>query len=256
MAIQSVKRAFSILNLFTYRQFSLTLSEIAEQAGLPLSTAQGLVHTLTEEGVLRKDAETKRYRLGNRLSILGSIQTATLEVNQMGAASAHALARETGFMARLAIWEDDGVLITLDALGKPEASRRYHFGNRLSAYCTGLGKAMLAFFSDEFINDYLDRLTPVPYTPHTLLKRSDIEKDLIATRKRGYAISDREYMRIQAGLAAPLFGKDGSVCAALSISGAPEEILFEHQQKNAQRLLEKATEISGYLGYYPTQTQE
>lgn len=255
MAIQSIRRAAAILNLFSYQRYALTLSEIAKAMDLPLTTAQGLVGTLVQEGFLRKEADTKRYRLGNKLSILGAVQTATLEINQVGSALVYALARETRLTVRLGIWEEDGVLTTLNAHGRAEATQRYHSGYRMPAYCLSLGKALLAFSRDSFVDEYLDGLQPVRFTKNTLTTREEIEADLKASRERGYAVGNREFAADTAGLAAPIFCADGLVCAALSISGDADEVLSGDRQKLVRGLLNTAADISAALGYYPPQYQ-
>ena len=83
--IQSVQRALSILELFSYARPDLSLAEISQELGLAKATAHNLIRTLEGKGFLSQDLQTRRYRLGSRLLALGAIMSGTLELNRMAA---------------------------------------------------------------------------------------------------------------------------------------------------------------------------
>jgi len=251
MRVQSIDRAIGILNLFRASRSSLSLSEIATAMGIVKTTIHTIVKTMEYHGFLHQDMYSKKYSLGHSLFELGTIQSANLSINRNASKPVHVLANETGFSCRLAIWDADTVFITMTVIPQGQDTQSRQLGPRLPAYCTALGKAMLAHMPEEMQTNYIKTAEFLSYTQYTITDPEELKKDLELTRKRGYSISNREILLHQTGLGAPVFDEAGNTIAAVSLQLDPENINDTLIEKTAARLLRTAYEISAEMGYQP-----
>lgn len=249
MGIQSVHRALHILSLFSHRRPALGVSEISRSLSLPKGTIHGLIRTLVNQGFLSQDPETRKYRLGLKIYELGIILSGTLDINQKAAQPAHQLAKRTRLMSRIAIWDGDSVMITLNAYPPPYAVLPHQIGPRVHAYCSAIGKACLAFLGDEEINAYLDRIKLVSFTPSTIISKKQLQAELMETRERGYSVDQEEAVQGLGCLGAPIFDREGTVAGSISLSGNPKRVTGDQIKNLAEELLKTAAEISQYMGY-------
>ena len=250
--ILSVEKAIGILSLFSFSQPRWGISEIAKAMGLPKGTTHNLVSTLTSAGFLQQDPETRRYSLGPKLFTLGSIMVGTLEINQKASAPAHRLAEQTGLICRVAIWDTDAALITLNVSRQDTEATAARIGPRVAAYCSALGRALLAHLDPPLLEAYLRELKPVAYTPRTLVTKAKIKKEILETRARGYARNNQELAPARASLAVPLFQGGGALAASISLTGGESDLFGERQPPLVEALLKTAAEISRYMGFYPS----
>jgi len=251
MSVQSVERALKILTLFSHRHPVLGISEISRLMELPKGTAHGLTRTLVKHGFLNQDQSSKKYRLGLKLHELGIILSGTLELNQKAAGPCHQISRRTQLLSRIGLWDGEAVVITLNTHPIPMPVLPHQVGPRIHAYCSGIGKAILAFLAEETLNAYLSRTRLTAFTPHTNTDRDKLLADLETTRLRGYSIDCEEAVRGLACIGAPIFDSGGSVAGSLSLSGPVNQVLGENAASLADEVLATATEISRFLGYFP-----
>lgn len=251
MGIQSVHRALDILSLFSAAQPRLGITEMSNVLGLPKATVHGLVRTLVQRGFLYQDIETRKYRLGLTIYELGTILAGTLKINQVGAGPAHRLAQNTRQMVRVAIWDQDAILVTLNLFPQSQAVRFHQLGPRVPAYCSALGKAILAWLTTEDLAGYLKRTHLSEYTAHTITDRKRLLQDLEQTRRRGYAVDREECLVGLACIGAPVFDHTGRPTASISISGAPELLQDKQLSSIVLELIDAAREISRSMGYLP-----
>jgi DNA-binding IclR family transcriptional regulator len=252
MTIQSVKRATDIISLFSSSRTSLGITQIAVSLGLNKATAWGLVTTLEKQGFLQQDPDTLKYSVGPKLFELGMVYVGSLEINAKASRLVQELASRTRLNARVGIWDGGSVLVTLLALPKAEDSLSHQIGPRVPAYCSGIGKALLAYLKPEELQNYLSGTELVRHTRLTIVTPEKLLKDLEKTRERGYAISLEEMIPGLAALGAPIFGRKKGLAGALSISCPPTTVAGKHMNELADELLRTAAEISQELGFYKT----
>ena len=250
MSNQSIQRAASILSLFSYARPQIGVSDIAKETGLPVGTVHGLVRALQDEGFLAQDTQSRKYRLGMRLHELGSIHVATLEINQKAIIPLGYLARETGLVCRLGVLERDVLVVTLDTMPMAESYAAPYIGAAAPAFCTSMGRAILAFMPDDELEGYLERVELVKYTPHTITDPQELREELARSRERGYSLSRQEFLLNLDSLGAPIFRGEGRVCGALSLNGEPEHMEQDQLLRLARKAMDTAGEISRYLGHY------
>jgi DNA-binding IclR family transcriptional regulator len=251
MIIQSVDRALEILALFSYAKPRWGITEIAAAMNLPKGTIHNIVSTLDAAGFLQKDQETRKYCLGPRLFSLGTIMGGTLEINQKASGPVHSLVERTGLMSRVAIWDLDAALLTLEVTPHNYNALAQRIGPRVAAYCSALGKSLLAFLSSSEIKAYLDRTELIPFTPKTITRKDALLEELERTRKRGYATNNEEIAVGRASLAVPVFGSDHRIAGTISQAGAVDQIFGSETDSLIACLKATAGEISTALGYYP-----
>jgi DNA-binding IclR family transcriptional regulator len=250
MLIQSVDRAADIISLFSSSRTFLGITEIASALKLNKGTVWGLVTTLEKRGFLQQDQGTRKYTIGPKLYELGMVYIAGLEINSKASRPAHRLASRTGLNARIGIWEHGAVLITLLALPKAEDSMSHQIGPRTPAYCSGVGKALLAYLEPRELKSYLKDEPLDRHTVTTIVSPEKLLKDLKKTRERGYSIAREEMIPGVAALGAPIFRRTQELAGAISISGSPETVLGERMEKFADEVVRTAAEISREMGYY------
>ncbi len=248
--IHSIEKAIGILSLFSYARPRWGISEIAHALDLPKGTAHNLVKTLLTAGLLRQDSETRRYSLGPRLFSLGAITAGTLEINQKAGGPAHKLASQTGLVCRIAIWDADAVLITLNVTPQYTEAMATQIGPRVAAYSSAIGRVFLAYMETRELDVYLKSVPFVTFTGRTIVSRSRLKRELKATRERGFAVNDQEMAMGRSSLAACIRGRGGTPEAAISLTGSPGQVLGEQKDLLVSKLRSTAAEISRYMGYY------
>lgn len=251
--IKSVEKASGILSLFSYAQPRWGISEIVHALGIPKGTAHNLVKTLSNTGFLKRDAETRRYSLGPKLFTLGSIMAGTLEINQRAAGPAHKLSTQTGFVCRVAIWDKDAALITLNMAPRYAEAMSTQIGPRVAAYCSAIGRVFLAHMDNRELEFYLKSVQMEAFTSRTIISKSGLKRELKDTRDRGFAVNDQELAQGRASLALPILGKGGELVAAISLTGSPDQILCMEKNSLLSKLRAAAAEVSRYMGFYGAQ---
>jgi DNA-binding IclR family transcriptional regulator len=252
MGIQSVERAIGILNTIAARRSPLSLQELADSLNLAKTTIYTLAKTLKDKGFLQQDLSTRKYQLGFALYELGSIQVSEIKIQRSAEPVLERLAQSTGAECRLGIWDRKSVLITLSAHPASQDWITRQIGPRIPAYCTALGKAILASLKQEELKEYLESIKLVRYTDTTITNIEALLNELEIVRTRGYSISDGELMNYRKSLAVPVFGISRAVSGAISISINQQSIITAREEIIIDKLLRAAQEISMNLGFDPT----
>ena len=251
MSVQSVKRALSILSLFSGKTPRLGITEISQVMGLPKPTVHGLVQTLHDEGFLLQDPETRKYTLGLKIYELGTYLSATLKTNQVGISPARRLSEMTGRMTRVAIWDRNAALVTLNLFPNTHATFQHHMGPRLPAYCTALGKAMLSALPIPVCEEFIEKTDFHPLTSRTRIDKAAFVEEIRQVRINGFATESEEYMNGLSCIAAPIRDAQGECAGAVSISDSPALLSGTERDLHTRELLGTAMEISRALGYLP-----
>jgi IclR family acetate operon transcriptional repressor len=122
-------------------------------------------------------------------------------------------------------------------------------GSRTPAHCTSLGKAILAFSTDDQVAAFLKGRMLKPYTPKTIITGSRFRENLCATRQRGYAFDDEEREPGLRCIGAPVWNSNAEVSAAVSVAGPTFRITDERVPVLAAAVMRCAGRISAALGY-------
>ncbi|KZE38999.1 IclR family transcriptional regulator [Bhargavaea cecembensis] len=247
--IQSVDRAIDILELFMASKPELSIKEISGKLELSKSTVHGIIKTLEYRGYLQQDPESLKYRLGIKLFELGNVVGNSMDIRKIASPLIRGLVEELSETVHLAVMEREEV-VYVEKLEGPRTLTIYsHVGKRAPVHCTGVGKAILAYQSEEQIERMLTSGDLVAHTQHTMTDISVIREHLRTIRENGYAVDDEE---IELGLkcvAAPIFDHQGNVTASISCSAPKvraDEVSFAEM---VGKIMAAASEISAALGY-------
>lgn len=213
-AVQSVDRAFDLLEALAEADVPLALSELAQQADLAAPTAHRLLKTLLARGYVQQ-TEARDYVLGPGLMRLGQRATPPLaSIAQPILAELERISEET---ANLAVLDGDLVAYVAQVPSRHRMRMFTEVGRHVLPHASGVGKAMLACLPEARVSEIVGRTGMPRYTSSTLLTESALFNDLRETRRRGFAIDDGEQEVGVRCIAVPLPGIASP--AAVSISG-------------------------------------
>ncbi len=207
-----VGRIASIMDSFDQQDPVLSLVELSRRSGLPKSTAHRLAEQLRALGWLERDQ--RGYRVGMRLFELGGLAAEQSQLRDPAVPHLHALAGRTGLAVQLGVLDGDEVVyLERVVVGSYRLPTRQ--GGRMPAYCTGLGKAMLAF-DEAAAQQVLDADLPVR-TASTLCS-DRLRDDLQRVRSTGVAFDRQEAYEGLGCVAAPI-RNSGRAIGAVSVTG-------------------------------------
>jgi len=243
--VRSVDRAVSILDALAQGE-SRTGAEIARELRVHRSTALRLLGTLERHGLVERDQRTARYRLGRRLPQLASVVTGEFDLRYLARPVCERLAAAVGETATLDVLVGDVIVPIEQATASTSVVSVNWLGRRTPVHCTASGKAITAF-GPESVRERLLSLPLDRVTPHTISGRAALEAQLEEARQTGVA---RTHEELEVGLdaiAAPVFGVDGEVVAALDVSGPSHRL---RNRPDLDRLTrDGAADLSRRLGY-------
>ncbi|WP_017934600.1 IclR family transcriptional regulator [Nocardioides sp. Iso805N] len=219
----SVVKALHLLDVFREANAGLGVSELARHAGMPVSTAYRLLAHLVEGGYVHKDGT--RYRPGDKLVELGTrvLEHRTQALRELVAPHLGDLYSICGTTTRLGVLDGSEVIIVDKVVGSQTVPAPTAVGGRVSALCTALGKAQLAF-SDPRQVELLLQGTPLPrQTRHSLTSAALLNKQLEQIRSTRIAFDREEAVVGQVCVATPLF-IGGKARAAISVSYAAQRV--------------------------------
>jgi DNA-binding IclR family transcriptional regulator len=248
-SVQSVDRAIAILKSFSLEKPERGVGELSDELGLHKSTVSRLIKTLERGGLLSRNPDTKRYRLGLDLIGLAGQVTSYMDVREVARPALRQLAQDCQESVNLVVL-DAGKVINLEQFVPPERQVKNigRVGRRLWPHCTAAGKVLLAHLSPA----ELDQAVPgelVGLTPHTITDRGRFLQELVLVREQGYAVAREELEEGLNALAAPVHDHSGGVVAAASVAGPAYRVTPEQLPRLAVRLLAVTQQISAWLGY-------
>jgi len=220
--LSSVANAVLLLKAFLDEQVELSFSALAARSGMSRSTVHRLIWTLTEAGMLERNRETGKYRLGVALFELASLARPAMDVSFEARPWLLTLREQTGEAVSLSVLERDGV-VCVNFLESSAGGVSSRIGSHRPAHCTAEGKALSAFQSPGAIErsggGSLQR-----HTPRTVLDPAALQEELATVRISGYAIEDEEYELGVRGIAAPIKDGRGNAVAAVGITGPTQRL--------------------------------
>jgi DNA-binding IclR family transcriptional regulator len=216
--VDAAAKALELLSVFSFREPRLSLADLAKRTGIPRATAFRLLSTLEQSGFLAK--EHGAYQLGIKCFVLGNIVAGGLDLRET--AHPHLVAlrdttRETTQIAILDHWQVVYLERVLSPL--PVGFMRARSGAILPAYCTGLGKTLLAFRPEAEVAAWAATQKFTALTPRTVTTAKRLLKELTVIRERGYGLDEEEREKGVCCVAAPIRNHTGEVVAAVSAAG-------------------------------------
>src|SRR4249919_2613053 len=253
---QSLERGLAILSAFKPATPELGISELARVLGLTRSTSHRYVATLARLGYLQQNPQSRKYRLGPRVLDLGFSAINSMELRQIAATHLQQLSDETGHTVNMGVL--DGIDIVYiercrsSQVGQREIDLNLHVGSRLPAYCTSLGKVLLAFLPEEQRCGLVDRVEFVQRGPNTVSGKTALLSELAEIRVRGVAVNNEELASGLRSIAVPVRSQAGEAVAAINMAVHRSMMSMEDLVDRLSPALERtASEVSARLGHRP-----
>lgn len=246
MKVQSLARAFDILELLSKEQKGITLTDISIRVDLHKSTVYRILTDLIERGYVEK--RDTHYRLGLQFIELSSLFLNSMELKTEAEPVLRDLSMKTSQTAFLAGIEDTEI-VYMDKMETFNSIRKYSIiGQRRPVYCTSLGKAFLMKMKNQQIKELLVNEEFKAITPKTLNSIESLIEDLEVSRKRGWTFDDEEYEENIQCVGAPIQDYRGHTIAAVS-----SVWYMQDKQKDVEEIaklvMEAADKISTRMGY-------
>jgi IclR family transcriptional regulator, acetate operon repressor len=242
--VQSIERAFEILERMADAGGEVTLTELVNRTGLPMPTIHRLIRTLVDRGYIRQEP-SRRYALAPRLIRLGEGASRLLGVwvrPHLGD-----LVDALGETANMALLDGDQVIYVAQVPSRHSMRTFTEVGRRVLPHCTGVGKALLAQLDPAAARELVARTGMPAQTPRTVTDPASLLRELTVVRNRGYAIDRGEQEIGVQCIAVPV--PDAPAVTAISISG-PEARLTPSVVKRAVPLLQEAARrVSAELSF-------
>jgi DNA-binding IclR family transcriptional regulator len=242
---QSVVKAFSLLQSFTRPNECLTSAELSRRANLPQASGYRIVQTLEEIGAIVRDSKG-RYRPGMLLLDLSQDIAAGEIWGQVSNGILQDLAADLELTAHVGILEN-GMVTYVAKAGSGAVGMRTRVGAQMEAYCTALGKVLLAALPEEALTSFLEEGELIPLTDRTITDRGAFQQAAWRVRAQGYAFDDREALEDLCCLAAPIRNRAGKIVAAVSISDDADRMCEKQRPELTERLFAAARAIGGRL---------
>ena len=248
--IQSVDRAFSLLACIARRGGSESLPTIAAQCGLSVATTHRLLATMESLGAVIHTSPGK-YRIGMGVVELGRHASLDGLLAAAGEASLRRITQTITPTAHLGVLDSEFMVTYLGKStmrGHPLPTR---IGSKLEAYCSGLGKVLLAALPQTQIDAFLAEGPFIALTERTIIETGPLANELLKVRAQGFAIDDCELFDDLRCVAVPIRDANGHTVAALSGSAPASRMPHESVASVAAELNRHACEIGRKL--YPPQ---
>jgi DNA-binding IclR family transcriptional regulator len=216
--LQSVSHTLTILEILGQEK-EVGVADLARRLNLAKSTVFRVLSTLEAHNFAAQNPETGKYHLGFKALTLARQAQDVPDIRQFVHPILSQLRDLTGETVHLVVRHDDKGLF----IDKSESNSAIRMGSHIGwvapLHCTGTGKALMAYMPPAERDALLSKLTLDPHTPRTICSRAALVEELARIRARGWACDDEEMEQGLYCVAAPVFGDDGQIRAAISVSG-------------------------------------
>ncbi len=246
--VPAVDRAARILALMRQESRYFSISELAREMGLSKGTVRDILVTLQHHGLVERDEETRRYRLGYGLLELGAAVLARLDLRSIARPFLRQVVERTGETVFLGVLDGDRVMI----LDKEEAPGDLKItspvGRRIPLTAGCFGKVFLAYLEPRERRALLARRGLPRFTDRTITDMGQYLDALAQVREQGFALDDEEYLDGVRAAGAPVFDLRGKVAGALAVVGLASRIDERKMREIVDEVVRAAHEVSLRLG--------
>jgi len=246
--VQSIGRAFAILEEIARSRDGISLAELSKRVGLHNSTTFHLVKTMVTLGYVRQLKDSKRYRVGRPLFALAASSLDDVEMVSMATPILEDLSRETGESGHFAVRMGDCVVVIARTSGSGAFQLTDRVGVIRPAHATALGKIVLAALRPEQLDRYLERAELKPHTPKSIIEVGALRREIEEVRRANIAYDDGEFDSELRCVAVPVRDFTGQVVGAIGISGPIWRLSLQVLQSRAKLVQSAADKLSADFG--------
>jgi IclR family pca regulon transcriptional regulator len=226
----SLARGLGVIQAFTRASPKMTISQVSVKTSLSRAAVRRCLHTLKLLGFVREE-DAKYFSLAPKVLTLSHAYTSS---SRLPGAAQPLLERLSGVVQEscsVATLDGDELLYVARAHVSRIMTVDLAIGSRLPAYCTSMGRVLLAHLPPERVEGYLKRVERKRYTPRTIVSAAKLRRLLSDVRREGFAMVDQELEEGLRSLAVPVTGADGEVVAAMNIGAQAQRMPLEQLQR-------------------------
>ncbi len=225
----SLARGLAVIRAFSDQRRSLTIAQISHKTGIPRAAVRRCLHTLKQLGYAGADANN--FSLKPKVLTLGYSYLSSTPLTVSALPFLNHISRTLNESCSLAVLDEGEVLYVARSATSRIMSVSLNTGSRLPAYCTSLGRAILAHLPPEDLDEYFSKVELKAYTERTVVSLRRLREILEGVRENGYALVEEELEVGLRSIAVPVRGASGQVVAALNV-GAQATRVTSRQMKD------------------------
>jgi IclR family KDG regulon transcriptional repressor len=246
--VQSIGRAFAILEEVARSRDGIGLADLSKRVGLHNSTTFHLVKTMVSLGYIRQIKDSKRYRIGRPLFALAASALDEMEMVSMATPVLEDLSHKTGESSHFAARMSDAVVVMARTPGPGAFQLTDRVGVVRPAYCTALGKVILAALRPDQLDRYLERVELKQLAKNTITSTQKLRREIEEIRRDGVAFDDGEFNDEVRCVAMPVRDFSGQVVGAIGVSGPVWRLSVQALRSRARDLEAAARRLSEAFG--------
>lgn len=243
----SLARGLIVIQAFTQQSPQMTISQLSIKTGLSRAAVRRCLYTLTKLGFAGAE-DGSRYSLRPRMLTLSHTYTAS---NTLSSAAQPILERMSSALREsfsVATLDGEDIVYIARTTVSRVMAVDLHIGSRLPAYCTSMGRVLLAYLPADQLESYLSKVVLTPFTTRTVNSIEKLRLHLRNIRRSGYAICDQEYEVGLRSLAVPVYSPSGRAVATINLSGNAQRMtVMDMQSRYLPHLRNAANELSVFL---------
>ncbi len=242
----SLARGLAVIHAFSQQRPHQSISQLSIKTAIPRAAVRRCLLTLARLGYVGHDPERRTFMLRPKVLSLGYAYLSSIPLVTMAQPVLDRLSQRVHESSSLAVLQEGEIAY----VARSKASRRIMsvdlgIGSLLPAYCTSLGRVLLAGLPGGELDAYLAELKPARYTPHTIVGKGELRAAIEVVRRSGFSVVDQELEVGLRSIAVPITGIRGEVIAALNASTHASLLpLAEFQSTFLPALKHAATELN------------
>lgn len=242
----SLARGLAVVKAFSDQRRAMTIAQISHKTGIPRAAVRRCLYTLKQLGYA--DSEANNFYLKPKILTLGYSYLSSTPLTISAQPALNQVSRTLNESCSLAVLEDNEVLYISRSQTARVMSVALNAGSRLPAYCTSLGRVLLAALPPHELDQYFAQVKLTAYTDRTVVSEPRLREILDDVRQKGYAIVEEELEIGLRSIAVPVRGASGAAVAALNVGAqATRAARAQLEQTFLPTLLNAAAELSVLL---------
>lgn len=242
----SLARGLAVVRAFSDQRRSLTIAQISHKTGIPRAAVRRCLYTLKRLGYA--DSEANNFFLKPKILSLGYSYLSSTPLTVSAQPCLNGISRALNESCSLAVLDNEEVLYVARSATSRVMSIALNTGSRLPAYCTSLGRVLLASQSDEVLQQYFDTVKLRAYTERTVVSVARLREILSEVRVSGYSVVEEELEIGLRSIAVPVRGAAGVVHASLNVGAQATRVSTRQMEEEfLPALLKSAQELSVLL---------
>lgn len=247
--VKSVMKAFLIMEELD-KAGELSIGDLSERLLMDKATVHRLINTIKDSGYVNQNLDSKKYSNSLKLLAMGNRVMEKSGVKHIARPYVEELAEKTGETINLGVRVGNKIIYVDKLESSSTIKVGLGIGVSVPSYCSGLGKAILAFTLEDELQEILDSISFEKYTDGSITDGAMLKEEFKKIRERGYSIDDEEYVIGLICIAAPIFDYHGNPVAAISVSSPKYRYDANKHLIFYSRLVTVAAQkISRQLGY-------